>query len=762
MEGIRFMNPFARFRFFLRNGWLAGCLLLAAPGLASGQEAEPINLNADRMEYAVTDQGKVLIAIGNVVLEQMGQKLQADFIQYNPESREALARGNVLLTRPDGTVWKGEQLNHNFMTGIGAMSRFHLKTSMVNVYAEGSEILTPDHIRVRKLALTPCEEKDRNEFEITGSSAEIRDRRYVSIWNSVVWLGPVPVFYWPYLRRDLESSGRFDVQPGYSSRLGAFIIPRYTMPIDDKGYVKSSTHVHAYSERGFGGGQDFLWDNPETGHKGGITGFYVSDQDIYPDEQDEAERSAVLTDENRYRFRLKHSGAITEADRFWLDMSYLSDPWVTKDFFRREYREAATPDNRAVLSHRGEEYVASLLLQPRWNDFYTVVTRLPEARLDSALDLGGSGFYYETENQAASLEKLYEEILEDEDYSAARLDTYHVLYYPMRFSGFLNVTPSAAYRGTYYSKTRGDPVTSTNWVTRAAEDGTLTTAAEETVTQAEADAELRNLFTLGLDASFRAFKVLDEGENNWGRGFRHVGEPYAEYELTPKPNLRPENIYQFDSIDELDRAHQVYLGMRNKLQTRRVATPRPQKEGEDVLRVLPDDARPGSGQTDLIYADVYNLFRLETEEEESALGPFFADIRLRPAGWFQMRFDAEYEWDTSVLTTFGARASLVGPDQTSVSLEYRIDEGVRDQVGVVADLFPERRWSLLTYQRYDFENGIWSEQGYLIRRRFDCIALGLGFRYEPSYANNESDDFRVWASFDLLAMPGRRFSSLGF
>lgn len=756
------MNRHARVRAFLRGGWVAGCLLFALPGIVSGQDTDPINLNADRMEYANTDQGKVLIAVGNVVLEQLGQKLQADYVQYNPETREALARGNVMLTRPDGTIWKGEQLNHNFQTGMGAMSRFHLKTSMVNVYAEGSEVLTPEHVRVRKVALTPCEEKDRNEFEITGSSAEIRDRRYVSLWNSVVWLGPVPVFYWPYLRRDLESPGRFDVQPGYSSRLGAFIVPRYTQPLDDKGYVKSSTHVHAYSERGFGAGQDFLWDNPETGLKGGLTGFYISDQDMYPDEQDEAERSEILTDKNRYRIRLKHSASLTEVDRFWLDTSYLSDPWVVKDFFRKEYREAPMPDNRAVLSHRGDEYVASLLVQPRWNDFYSVVTRLPEARLDSALELGGSGLFYETENQAAGLEQTYAETLDEEDYSAARLDTAHTLYYPMRFQGFLNVIPSAGYRGTYYSKTRGDPMASTNWVTTSAPDGSVSTVEEESNTQTEEDAELRNVFTLGLESSFRAFKVIDEGENAWGRGFRHVAEPYAEYELIPKPNLRPENIYQFDDLDEIDRANQVYLGMRNKLQTRRISAARPQKEEEDLLRVLPDDIRPGSGQTDLIYADLYNLFRFETEEEESALGPFFADIRLRPAGWFQMRFDAEYEWDTSVLTTFGARASLVGPDQTSVSLEYRVDEGVRDQIGVVADLFPDRRWSLLTYQRYDFENSVWSEQGYLLRRRFDCIALGLGFRYEPAYNNNEDDDFRVWASFDLLAMPGRRFSSLGF
>jgi hypothetical protein len=243
-----------------------------------------------------------------------------------------------------------------------------------------------------------------------------------------------------------------------------------------------------------------------------------------------------------------------------------------------------------------------------------------------------------------------------------------------------------------------------------------------------------------------------------------VSEPYAEYAFTPTPSIRPENLYQFDSIDEIDRENAVTLGLRNKLQTRRPArsVPRPQKEDEERMRILPDDVRPGTGQTDLIYADVYNLFRFETEEEESALGPLTLDLRLRPSDWFRMRVDGVYDWDASALNEIGARASLFASDETSVSVDYRFDKDQNDQVGVIADLFPTRRWSLLTYQRYDFENSIWAEQGYLVRRRFDCIALGLGFRYEPAYNENESEEFRVWASFDLLAMPGHRISNVQY
>ena len=749
---LRRLSPFGHWTFF--SCFMGLVVSLCVPS-APGQEPDPINVGADHMEYA--GNGKFLIAIGNVTLTQLGQKLQADYVQIETETQEALARGHVVLTRANGTIWKGEELRHNFKTGQGQMSSFHLQGGSYNVYSEGSESISPGLVRLRRTSVSPCDEEARNEFQIVAHSAEVRDRRYVTLRNSVAWLGPIPVFYTPYWRKDLESLGRLDIVPGYSSSLGAFFLANYTAPLNDRGTVRSSTHLNGYSERGVGFGQDLRWNDSGKHRRGGFRGFYIDDTQLYRDTAEEEERSPILTDSGRYRFRLQHSAAVSDRDSLWMDTSYLSDPWVLKDFFREEYRNSSQPDNRFVVSHRGEGFVASLLLQPRLNDFFDYVTRMPEVRLDSSLvELGDSGLFHESQSTASQLDQKYATTDEGLDYGASRLDTAHTLFYPMRSFGFLNTTPQIGYRATYYSATLGDEVVSTNVVSQVDTNGVTTLVEEEQRIRPEEGAKLRSLYNLGFETSFKAFHVLEDGETTWGKGLRHVAEPYMKYNFVPEPNLRPENIYYFDSVDEIDKDHSVTLGMRNKLQThRRIPLKAPPPDTNSG--VLPMESRSAGNVLNLVDADVSNLFRIEKEEEQSVLGPLGFDVRLRPVAWFRMNVDGQYDWDEAALTRLNARASFIAENQSSLALEqsYYLDR--RNQLGVIANLYPEARWSLRTYHRYDFESGLLAEHGYRIQRRLRCIALGLGVRIEPSYKAGESDDYRIWAHFELLSVHGSSF-----
>ncbi len=98
-------------------------------------------------------------------------------------------------------------------------------------------------------------------------------------------------------------------------------------------------------------------------------------------------------------------------------------------------------------------------------------------------------------------------------------------------------------------------------------NGTLTNNVTETVTNniensVDAGAEFRNVFGIGTEVSFKAFK-------QWGNDAkprRHVLEPYANYTFVAEPDVLPQNIYEFDSIDSINEYHQIRIGARNKLQ----------------------------------------------------------------------------------------------------------------------------------------------------------------------------------------------------
>jgi hypothetical protein len=68
-----------------------------------------------------------------------------------------------------------------------------------------------------------------------------------------------------------------------------------------------------------------------------------------------------------------------------------------------------------------------------------------------------------------------------------------------------------------------------------------------------------------------------------------------------------------------------------------------------------------------------------------------------------------------------------------------------------ARLFPNEKWSADFYLQYDSELGIWHERRFAIRRKFDCIGMGLGLDVD------DEDEVTLWFQFWLNAFPQSAF-----
>jgi hypothetical protein len=66
------------------------------------------------------------------------------------------------------------------------------------------------------------------------------------------------------------------------------------------------------------------------------------------------------------------------------------------------------------------------------------------------------------------------------------------------------------------------------------------------------------VFEFGAELSFKAFSTW---QDNQGFIWRHVVEPYTDITLIPEPNLLPEQIYQFDEVDEIEESNTVRFGV---------------------------------------------------------------------------------------------------------------------------------------------------------------------------------------------------------
>ncbi len=725
------------------NWYLLSCCFLQAAEHVPSTNAvtnavrDQVEFKADVMEYR--NNNKYLIGKGNVFVRVGGRSLSADFVQLDTETMNCYARGNVVVAE-GGETGTGLEGSYNFLTGQldlpqGMTYRQDNTNSVYIMTNERTEQISTNKYKAYKVMVTTCDQ-EKKEFKMKAATATVKDRRYVTAWNVVPYLGPVPFFYLPLIKFDLQDEeSPWEIVPGYKGSWGAFLLVAYRMRLNDT--FKSKTHLDYRLDRGIAVGQDFFWDTPDETATGEIKTYYAWDDRPFRNEEEEAEFGDTV-DSERYRVRLKHNQALTDRTALIADFHYLSDPKVIEDFFEREFREQSQPENRIALSYRGDNFSSGLLLNKRLNDFYENVDRVPELNLSvPSYHIGDSRFYYDSQNYLSRLERVYPDGSGREDYEVTRFFTEHKVSHVKKYFGFLNIIPSLGYRGTYYSALKPETIQITNIVTVVDTNGVETTE-EQVVSQSgsEGDAELRNLYDFKVETSFKAYKLIHNEERGYGTGLRHIVEPYAIYQYTPEPNIEPHELYQFDEIDTYDMEHNVTFGWRNRWQTKR------------MLRL-----------TDMVNIDMYTLYRIEKQEAEDDFGPLTIDAELLPSDHFRLDFELDMDWYGEGLLEFDSQLWYAWHNDSKIYADYGYRKDSKSLASFAIDYFPVQKWGVKAYVRNDFDEGRVEEHYYVLQHKMDCIGWETGLRFKPGYEDYEDDNalwFRIW----LLAFPDRDFQIL--
>ena len=676
-----------------------------------------LDIQADNLSYDAAR--RLVIARGNVQVVRGTDSVRADYAEVDTAKEEVHARGNILI-QYQGNTWKGEEAVYNFQTGTGDFGAAVIHAPPYYVTARDSRRLSPRLLQLQGVMLTTCE-PENPEYSIRCSSATLEDNRTLRAKNVRFQLGPVPFFWLPFVKADVDSFANFEFTPGASSDMGAFLLTAYRYPVND--VFTTRTHFDVREKRGLGVGEDLLWKDPAgSDYSGLLRGYYANDRNPWRDEDQRAEREELI-DENRYWVHLADRHNLTDRDYLISQVNYVSDPWLLPDFFDDEYQKNVQPENRVTLSHRGDHYTAGVGLNLRLNDFYENVNRLPEVFLDfNRQQIPGTPFYYEGQNTLSYLDRVFPEDSGDEDYDAFRFDSAHMVYWPTRHFGFLSLIPRAGYRGTYYSRSL-EAGTVTNVVTVTNDLGEVigTTNEVEDIVN-DLSAVWRNLPELGAETSFKAFGELYDGPTGIeeDEDLRHIFEPYADYTFRPEPNVLPEELWQFDSIDELDERNDLRLGLRNYLQTRRQAATH-----------------------NLLYADVFTTLLLDPPEDGQTLGDIEFKSELRPLSWFSWDLDGAFDTQESELRTFSTQAQVESPDIFTFGVDYRYKRDTRQALAGDLVVFPEQAWSARIYARTDLETSTLEEHSYYLIHRTRCLGLGLGVRIRPDQAADGDDNYTI-------------------
>lgn len=435
-------------------------------------------------------------------------------------------------------------------------------------------------------------------------------------------------------------------------------------------------------------------------------------------------------------------------DNLQLDLKYQSqtDRDFMHEYFYRDYLNNNQPEALASLRKAGDNYSIELLYRGNTQDFDGAPPRSPTeygsfTNYEPALTYSltstplPAGFYMRTELQGARVKRDFERDIYNQD--AIKADrAYAIVDFsrPMKWCN-LNFVPHIGTQQMAYDNSR---------------DGN--------------DA-FQGAITYGFDLTSRIYGTFADFENEalgLTNGMRHIIEPRISYSGVSDTRESPEDLLDFDNIDNLNPLDKVTFAIEQTFQTKRM-----DKEG-NLHTVnfagfdMAMDWFPRSRDQDrLLHGDALDLLRMDGFLRVLDLFKVHGMLGVRPEDFkteiatYGITIDPQTRWRLKLEERYhfsDKSRAIVGSDQYHVKFEYQLSE----RWGFSLEWVNEARKSLSTRKGRQLERiGLTRSYGpidatftYAIDRNLGENAFFASVRPTATYRN------LIVPSSDLLVAQG--------
>ena len=678
-------------------------------------------------------------AIGtNVFIQYNNATLMADSATVNWATGEVVADGHVRIGS-GGMTWLGDHVTYNFNTH--RMQSEEYRSGKPPAFVAGSELTGiidstkgATNEATARHAFVTTDDVSNPAVYVRASRIKIVPGQYVEMWNAVLYMDGVPTFYFPFYRRNLgERVNSFNVTPGYRTAYGPYLLGTYNWFLNNT--ADGTLRMDYYGERGPGTGLDV---NPHLGRWGEANLMYYYVHDRNPDTSTNDLPVNGPISENRQQFYFGYKATPFTNFNAKAMVNYQSDPLVEHDFSEGNYSANPQPNTFVELNKYWNNWSLAALTTPRINDFFDQVERLPEVQLTGYRQpILDTPVYYQSVSSAGYYDKYFANTntpVIPPSYAAARADTYQKLLLPWTFFNWLNVTPYAGGRFTYYSDGSGPAGTN----------------AETT----------RTVFDTGVEASFKLSRLWSGVSNSALEidGLRHIIVPSANYVYVKNPSTPSTQLPQFDSltpsllllpvqfpdyndIDAIEGQNLIRFGLRNTLQTMR--------NGQidtlfDWNLTLDWNLEPNS-QTNSIFTQPQKTF-----------SDIYSDLLFKPRTWITFESQLRYDINDGVLNMTFDQIAFTPNDRWSwgIGYFYLNSSFLGTGENFITSTFFYRvndNWGLRATQNFDASSGTLQDQFYSLYRDFRSWTGALTFRIENN--SNGPKDYTVAFTWSLKANP---------
>jgi LPS-assembly protein len=216
--------------------------------------------------------GDRVYALGDVEVRYGELLLFADRIECDLETKDVTAEGNVVV-QSNGEVIRGERILCNLDSGRAMIERASgLVPPSLLFEAKTLERRRTDLYTMTKARFTACAQPNpRWRFDLSRASLKTGD--YVEMWDAVVRVKGVPVFYMPYLRYPLRDRATGFLLPviGQSAEKGWLVSESFYWAMAPN--MDATIGLDVYPSKGTGAGLEYRYLFP-GGTKGALNLYY--------------------------------------------------------------------------------------------------------------------------------------------------------------------------------------------------------------------------------------------------------------------------------------------------------------------------------------------------------------------------------------------------------------------------------------------------------------------------------------------------------
>jgi LPS-assembly protein len=205
---------------------------------------QPITITADENSYI----GQLATADGNAILSYKGDTIYADHLIMDRSTKVVTCTGNVRIFSAM-RVYRGDVVTYNLDTK--AMTSANYRSLDYPKMLEGKSVTTPEpnHYRLKDASFTTSN-RENPSFHLEATTIEYRPGNQIVLKNVLLYIGDVPVLYFPiFVQSLIDPRPVYEFDIGNSGEFGAFMDNKYNFVINYR--LRGTAEFDIREKRGY-------------------------------------------------------------------------------------------------------------------------------------------------------------------------------------------------------------------------------------------------------------------------------------------------------------------------------------------------------------------------------------------------------------------------------------------------------------------------------------------------------------------------------